>query len=165
MPNAPFAGLLVVDFGVGAVGVEIARLLAEYGADVVKVESYEHPDFIRGITPNFINPSFASSSRSKRSLGVNLKTARGRELVHALIRKADVVVDNNASGVMQRIEMDAETLHALNDMYEKRNLVPSEYLRGLDTVFMHRPYRRMPETGWAIAYLFALGNDVGHPGH
>jgi hydroxymethylglutaryl-CoA synthase len=51
-----------------------------------------------------------------------------------------------------------ETMHALNDMYEKRRLDPSEYLRSLKTVFMHRPYRRMPETAWAIAYLFALGS-------
>jgi hydroxymethylglutaryl-CoA synthase len=51
-----------------------------------------------------------------------------------------------------------ETLHALADMYEKRGLNPSEYLRSLKTVFMHRPYRRMPETGWAISYLFALGS-------
>lgn len=51
-----------------------------------------------------------------------------------------------------------ETLHALHDMYEKRGLEASSYLRGLQTVFMHRPYRRMPETGWAIAYLFALGS-------
>ena len=50
-----------------------------------------------------------------------------------------------------------ETLHALADMYEKRRLSPGEYLRSLNTVFMHRPYRRMPETGWAISYLFALG--------
>jgi len=49
------------------------------------------------------------------------------------------------------------TLHALNDMYRKRGVNPSEYLRSLQTVFMHRPYRRMPETGWAVAYLFALG--------
>lgn len=54
-----------------------------------------------------------------------------------------------------------ETLHALNDMYEKRGLNAIEYLRSLETVFMHRPYRRMPETGWAIAYLFALGQ--GNP--
>ena len=55
-----------------------------------------------------------------------------------------------------------ETLQALNDMYEKRNLDPGEYLRSLRTVFMHRPYRRMPETGWAASYLFALGqgNDA-----
>jgi len=51
-----------------------------------------------------------------------------------------------------------ETLHALNDMYEKRGLVAADYLHSLQTVFMHRPYRRMPETGWAISYLFALGN-------
>ncbi|MDH4072185.1 MAG: hydroxymethylglutaryl-CoA synthase [Gammaproteobacteria bacterium] len=50
-----------------------------------------------------------------------------------------------------------ETLHALNDMYEKRGIEAMPYLRSLDTVFMHRPYRRMPETGWAVAYLFALG--------
>ena len=49
-----------------------------------------------------------------------------------------------------------ETLHALNDMYQKRQFEPSAYLRSLETVFMHRPYRRMPETGWAVAYLFAL---------
>lgn len=49
-----------------------------------------------------------------------------------------------------------ETLHALNDMYEKRSLHASDYLRSLKTVFMHRPYRKMPETGWAVAYLFAL---------
>ncbi len=55
-----------------------------------------------------------------------------------------------------------ETLHALEDMYSKRGLSPAEYLRSLRTVFMHRPYRRMPETGWAISYLFALstGSDA-----
>ncbi|MCB1843810.1 MAG: hydroxymethylglutaryl-CoA synthase, partial [Halioglobus sp.] len=50
------------------------------------------------------------------------------------------------------------TLNALLDMYEKRKLNPIAYIRSLDTVFLHRPYRRMPETGWAMAYLFALGN-------
>jgi len=51
-----------------------------------------------------------------------------------------------------------ETLHALSDMYEKRSLNAAEYIRSLRTVFMHRPYRRMPETGWAVSYLFALGH-------
>ena len=53
-----------------------------------------------------------------------------------------------------------ETLHALNDMYEKRGLQATDYLRSLHTVFMHRPYRRMPETGWAVAYLFALSKGT-----
>lgn len=49
-----------------------------------------------------------------------------------------------------------ETLQALQDMFEKRGLNAAEYLRSLHTVFMHRPYRRMPETGLAIAYLHSL---------
>ncbi len=43
-------------------------------------------------------------------------------------------------------------------MYEKRELNAMSYLRSLKTVFMHRPYRRMPETGWAVSYLFALAD-------
>ncbi len=53
-----------------------------------------------------------------------------------------------------------ETLHALNDMYDKRDLNASDYLRSLRTLFLHRPYRRMPETGWAVSYLFALGQGI-----
>ncbi|HNP34475.1 MAG TPA: hypothetical protein PKK10_01370 [Woeseiaceae bacterium] len=49
-----------------------------------------------------------------------------------------------------------ETLHAMSDMYEKRALNAIEYLRSLRTLFMHRPYRRMPETGFSVSYLFAL---------
>jgi hydroxymethylglutaryl-CoA synthase len=49
-----------------------------------------------------------------------------------------------------------ETLHALHDMFEKRELNPANYIRSLKTVLMHRPYRRMPETGWAVSYLFAI---------
>ncbi len=50
-----------------------------------------------------------------------------------------------------------ETLHALQDMYDKRELRAIDHLRSLRTIFLHRPYRRMPETGWAVSYLFALG--------
>ena len=49
-----------------------------------------------------------------------------------------------------------ETLQALHDMFEKRGVNGAEYLRSVNTVFMHRPYRRMPETGLAVAYLHAL---------
>ena len=53
-----------------------------------------------------------------------------------------------------------ETLHALDDMYRKRGIPAIDHLRGLNNVFMHRPYRRMPETGWAMAYLFALAGGA-----
>ena len=65
----PFAGLRVLDFGIGGVGVEAGRLLAEYGADVIKIETRAHPDFIRAIFGSEMNPSFASSSRCKRGFG------------------------------------------------------------------------------------------------
>ncbi len=55
-----------------------------------------------------------------------------------------------------------ETLQAMVDMYEKRDIDPAPYLRSLKAVFMHRPYRRMPETGWAAAWIAALarGGDA-----
>lgn len=57
-----------------------------------------------------------------------------------------------------------ECQHALEDMYARRGLKASEYLRGLRAAFLHRPYRRMPESGWSMAYLFALagGDDSDH---
>ena len=52
-----------------------------------------------------------------------------------------------------------ETLHALNDMLERMQREPAEYYRELAATFMHRPYHRMPETSFAMSYLFALGRD------
>jgi crotonobetainyl-CoA:carnitine CoA-transferase CaiB-like acyl-CoA transferase len=124
---APFAGLRVLDFGVGAVGVEVGRFFAEYGADVVKVESATAPDFIRTITPEGMNPAFASSSRSKRGLGVNLKDARGLTLVRRLARLADVVVENNGAGVMERLGLGYADLRVENPrlVYFSSNLTGS----------------------------------------
>jgi crotonobetainyl-CoA:carnitine CoA-transferase CaiB-like acyl-CoA transferase len=110
----PLRGLRVLDCGVGAVGVEIGRLFAEYGADVIKIESSEAPDFIRVIMSSYMNPSFLSSSRSKRSFGVDLRSARGRELMQALVRRADVFIENSATGAMEKLGLGAEQLRALN---------------------------------------------------
>jgi hydroxymethylglutaryl-CoA synthase len=52
-----------------------------------------------------------------------------------------------------------ETLHALNDMTQRMGKEPAEYYRELAATFMHRPYHRMPETSFAMSYLFALGRD------
>jgi hydroxymethylglutaryl-CoA synthase len=51
-----------------------------------------------------------------------------------------------------------EVLAALDDMFGKRNVARSSYFRDLTAVFLHRPYTRMPETGWALGYLFALAS-------
>jgi crotonobetainyl-CoA:carnitine CoA-transferase CaiB-like acyl-CoA transferase len=100
---AALAGLRVLDFGHGAVGVEIGRMFAEFGADVIKIESRAYPDFIRLQTAQENTPSFTSSNRSKRSLGVNAKSGRGHDLLLQLAAQSDLVIENNAAGVMDSL--------------------------------------------------------------
>jgi len=115
VPRAhPFAGLRVLDFGIGGVGVEAGRLLAEYGADVIKIETRAHPDFIRAIFGTEMNPSFASSSRCKRSLGINLRTERGREIIKRLVAAADVVIENSSTGTMEKMGLGFEQMREIN---------------------------------------------------
>jgi crotonobetainyl-CoA:carnitine CoA-transferase CaiB-like acyl-CoA transferase len=113
-PTAPFAGLKVLDFGHGGVGVEAGRMLADYGADVVKIESRTYPDFIRTVMGSDMSPSFASSNRGKRSFGVDLKHPDGLEAVRGLVRWADVVIENNSTGTMADLGLDHDRLKALN---------------------------------------------------
>ena len=110
----PFKGVRVVDFGHGGVGVEAARLLAEYGADVIKIESRTYPDFIRLVSGSEMSASFSSSNCSKRSFGVNVKTADGLELVRRLVAGADVVVENNSTGTMDDMGLGFEDLRKVN---------------------------------------------------
>ena len=119
-PAQPLAGVRVADFGHGGVGVEISRMLAEYGADVIKIESRTFPDFVRVILGGEMSPSFASSSRSKRSLGINIKTDEGRQLLLDLAAGArgaapfDVVVENGSTGVMDGLGLGYQHFAAAN---------------------------------------------------
>jgi crotonobetainyl-CoA:carnitine CoA-transferase CaiB-like acyl-CoA transferase len=110
----PFKGLRVLDFGIGGVGVEASRLFAEYGADVIKIETRAHPDFIRAIFGTEMNPSFASSSRCKRSFGLNLTTEAGRKIIHRLVAISDLVIENSATGAMAKMGVDYATMRAIN---------------------------------------------------
>jgi crotonobetainyl-CoA:carnitine CoA-transferase CaiB-like acyl-CoA transferase len=110
----PLAGLRVVDFGHGGVGVEAASMLAQYGAEVIKIESRTYPDFIRLVSGSEMSPSFASTSRSKQSLGINIKTSEGLMLIKELIRQSDVVIENNSTGTMDEVGLGYEALKAVN---------------------------------------------------
>jgi crotonobetainyl-CoA:carnitine CoA-transferase CaiB-like acyl-CoA transferase len=110
----PFKGLRVLDFGIGGVGVEASRLFAEYGADVIMIETRAHPDFIRAIFGTEMNPSFASSSRCKRSLGLNLNTEAGKKIIHRLVAISDLVIENSATGAMAKMGVDYATMRAIN---------------------------------------------------
>lgn len=113
-PALPLVGLRVADFGHGGVGVEVGRMLAEYGADVMKIESRSYPDFIRVQTGAEMSPSFASSSRSKRGFGANAKDPDGRRVLLQLLATTDVVIENNATGVMDKLGLGYRTLREQN---------------------------------------------------
>jgi crotonobetainyl-CoA:carnitine CoA-transferase CaiB-like acyl-CoA transferase len=114
VPSRPFAGLRVIDFGIGAVGVEVGRYFAENGADVIKVESRTYPDFIRVVLGTEMNFSFASSSRCKRGFGGNVKTPEGLEFVKTLLAEADVLIENSATGVMDALGLGWAAVHEIN---------------------------------------------------
>lgn len=113
-PSRPFEGVRVLDFGIGGVGVEAARFFADYGADVIKIESRTYPDFVRVIMSTEMSASFASSNHTKRGFGVNLKDKAGLELVHALARQADVVTENGSTGMMSAMGVGYEQLSKTN---------------------------------------------------
>jgi crotonobetainyl-CoA:carnitine CoA-transferase CaiB-like acyl-CoA transferase len=113
-PSRPFEGLRVLDFGIGGVGVEAARLFADYGADVIKIESRTYPDFIRVVMSTEMSASFASSNRSKRAFGVNIKQKEGLALIHELAKHADVVTENGSTGMMAGMGVGYEQLSKTN---------------------------------------------------
>ena len=111
-----FDGLRVIDLGVIVVGAETARLLGDQGADVVKIESKAFPDGNRqSYLPYEFSVSFAAGHRNKRSLGLDLKDPRGRQIFLELASKADIVLSNFKPGTMASLGLDAETLSAVNE--------------------------------------------------
>jgi len=121
---APLAGLVVLDFGTITAGAATSRLLSDYGATVIKIESHDRPDpFRRWVMPGSADavdgpvppsPMFASNNAGKRGLSLDLKTEHGRSVAHALIRRADVLVENFRVGVTTRMGIDHATAHRLN---------------------------------------------------
>lgn len=107
----PFAGIRVLDLGVIVAGAELGRLLADQGAEVIKVESGAYPDGLRQSLDNRpMSISFAQGSRGKRSLGLNLRDPRGVELFKQLVGQSDVVLSNFKPGTLESLGIDYEVL-------------------------------------------------------
>jgi crotonobetainyl-CoA:carnitine CoA-transferase CaiB-like acyl-CoA transferase len=110
------AGVRVVDLGVGVAVPETGWLLAELGADVIKVESSANLDFLRRLTvePDTPNRSwtFNDASRGHRSVCLDLRTPRGRDLALRLCAAADVVIENNRGDVVRKWRLDYEDVRA-----------------------------------------------------
>jgi crotonobetainyl-CoA:carnitine CoA-transferase CaiB-like acyl-CoA transferase len=106
----PLAGLRVVSLAVVAVGPEIASLLGEFGAEVVKIESRVKTDPLREVAlePDAPNRAFTfnDENRGQRSLCLDLSRPEGRAFALELCARADVVVENNRGGVATRWGLD-----------------------------------------------------------
>ena len=113
--SRPLAGIRVLDLGVIVAGAELGRLLADQGAEVIKIESKAFPDGLRqGQGNEAMTISFAQGSRGKRSFGLNLRSPQGIELFKQLVAVSDVVVSNFKSGTMDSLGIGYEVLKAVN---------------------------------------------------
>jgi len=109
--NTPLRGIRVLDFTAFVAGPYCTRLMADLGADVVKVEP-PHGDLLRAVSPRRSGHStyFGQLNLGKRSLAIDLKKPRAREIVTRMAAKADVLVENFRPGVIDRFGLDYDTL-------------------------------------------------------
>lgn len=105
----PLEGLRILDFGVIVFGAELARLFCELGAEVIKIESRAFPDGAR------VSPvHFAIGHRGSRSLGLDLRSREGVEVVKGLVARSDVVLANFKPGTLEKLGLGAEALREIN---------------------------------------------------
>ncbi|EGL83057.1 L-carnitine dehydratase/bile acid-inducible protein F [Caldalkalibacillus thermarum TA2.A1] len=114
--NFPLHSLRVLDLSRLLPGPYCTMLLADFGAEVIKIEEPGLGDYARLYEPKLGTESamFFSLNRNKKSLSVNLKDERGRAIFLELVKSADVLVESFRPGVMERLGLGYETLKAIN---------------------------------------------------
>lgn len=114
----PLSGIKVIDFTQVMMGPCATQMLADYGADVIKIERAGAGDLSRTSISDdpdgMDNPVFRSLNRNKRSIALDLRGPEGKAVVYELVRTADVVVNNFRAGVMERMGFGYEALAAIN---------------------------------------------------
>lgn len=121
-PAGPLAGLVVVDLTRALAGPHAAMMLGDLGADVIKVENPQGGDDTRGWGPPFVDPAdgerestyFLCANRNKRSVTLDLKHEAGRGALRALVRQADVLMENFRPGVLDRLGFSQQKLAEIN---------------------------------------------------
>lgn len=119
--DRPLAGIRVLDFGLLTAGANTSAMLADLGADVIKIESgaYLDPFRVVGKIDNDDgwwnrSPQFRFTNRNKRGLALNLKDPEGQRVIRELATKCDVVVENFRRGVLDRAGLGYKDLSAIN---------------------------------------------------
>ena len=114
---APLAEIRVLDFTHVLAGPFCTRLLADLGADVVRVESSKHPDHpwqSTFVSADGRHASYLNTNRSKRSIAIDLKNEMGQKIAARLAAVSDIVIENFSAGVMDRLNLGYEMLSAIN---------------------------------------------------
>ena len=116
MSKLPLEGIRVLELTTGAAGPTVARVLCEFGAEVIRCETRLRGDGHRGEDPKLWNkkPDFMKLQRGKKSFTVNMQTAKGRELVRELAKKSDVLVENFGLGILEKWGLDWSDLKEIN---------------------------------------------------
>ena len=121
MPDSsaqPLSGVRVIDFTQVMLGPSATQVLADYGADVVKIERPGGGDLSRSSIPDdpdgADNPVFRSLNRNKRSIALDLRQPDGKAIIYDLVREADVVANNFRAGVMERMGFGYDELSKIN---------------------------------------------------
>jgi crotonobetainyl-CoA:carnitine CoA-transferase CaiB-like acyl-CoA transferase len=158
--NGPLDGMRIVSFDHVLAGPYGTTILAELGADVIKIESSKggmdpFRFFGTGEDPN-LSPRFLEFNRNKRSFTVNLKHPKGQGVLHDLVAKADAVLDNYSVDVVERIGLSYDQLCKVKpDIINLR-------MPGLGTT---GPKRHFSTVGVNITSFTGLTYMWNHPGH
>jgi formyl-CoA transferase len=115
-PSKPLAGLKVIELGSLIAGPFAARICAEFGAEVIKVESPDGGDPLRKWRKLYEGTSlwWFVQARNKRSITLNLKHPQGLEVLKQLLADADILIENFRPGVLEKLGLGWDVLHALN---------------------------------------------------
>lgn len=149
----PLKGIRVLEFSHTIMGPCAGMVLADLGADVIKVEPLPGGDKTRQLR-GFAAGFFATFNRNKRSLMVDLKKPQGQALVHKLVTDTDVVLDNYGPGTMERLNCGYEQLLPLN----KRLIFLS--LKG----YLGGPMQNRPALDEVVQFQSGLSYMTGPPG-
>jgi crotonobetainyl-CoA:carnitine CoA-transferase CaiB-like acyl-CoA transferase len=115
--SLPLHGIRILDLSRLLPGAYASQMLADFGADVIKVEEPGSGDYARAMPPHGpggMSLYFLATNRNKRSVTLNLKVPQGRAIFLRMVRQADVVLESFRPGVMQRLELDYEHLKEIN---------------------------------------------------
>ena len=153
MKPLPLAGLRVVEFSQMVMGPSCGMILADLGAEVIKVEPLPKGDrsrYLTGIASGF----FASFSRNKKSFAVDMKSKRGMDLLKKLIACSDILIENFRPGMMAGLGLDYASLSAINE-----RLVYCS-LKG----FLPGPYENRTALDEVVQMMGGLAFMTGLPG-